>query len=92
MFLNLPQLVYRTIFNNIKSPFLVINNILRSNTVKLNNLNGRIYNKQSRLFKFNKIKLYDLLFMFLLWEYKSTEKNFFASAKKIPPHFLRNFR
>ena len=87
MFLNLPQLVYRTIFNSIKSPFLVINNILRSNTVKLNNLNGRNYNKQNRLFKSNKIKPHGLLFMFLLWEYKSIEKNENASAKKIPPHF-----
>jgi len=87
MFLNLPQLVYHTIFNNIKSPFSVINNILRSNNVNLNNLNGRNYNKQNRLFKSNKIKPHGLLFMFLLWEYKSIEKNKNASAKKIPPHF-----
>ena len=92
MFLNSPLLVYRTIFKSIKSPFLVINNILRSNNVNLNNLNGRNYNKQNRLFKSNKIKPHGLLFMILLWEYKSIEKNKNASAKKIPPHFLRNFR
>ena len=87
MFLNLPQLVYHTIFINIKSPFSVINDILRNNTVKLNNLNGRNYNRQNRLFKSNKIKPHGLLFMFLLWEYKSIERKNFASAKKIPPHF-----
>jgi len=92
MFLNLPPLVYRTILNHIKLPFLVINNILRSNNTKLNNLNGRNYNKQTSLFKSNKIKPHGLFLMILLWEYKSIEKNERASAKKIPPHFLRNFR
>ena len=42
---------------------------------------------QSRLFKSNKLNPANLMSMFLLWEYKSIEKNESASAKKIPPHF-----